>query len=456
MKSFLLPVKVIILSVLFSACNPSDPIVEASDIDKELENQLATSSGGLGKSYYILPESDDFANIPQDPLNPITKEKVVLGQLLFHETGIGQNPKNRLGMNTYSCASCHHAKAGFQACMPQGMGEGGSGFGQQGEMRNVHSGYQDIDVDVQPIRTPSAMNMAYQTNILWNGQFGGTHLNLGTEANWLGNGHPTGVNKMGFEGVETQAIAGREVHRLVIDKIFMEYTGNYKDLYIKAFDSLSLNDPVKLRDNGALAMAAYERTLLANESPFQQWLRGNYGALTEEEKKGALLFFGKAGCTDCHNGPALANMEFYALGMEDLHNGTFGNNRVINVNPADPTHKGRGGFTKRPEDMYKFKVPQLYNLKDSPFYGHGASFSTVKEVIEYKNAGVKENVNVPDSQLASQFKPLNLTDEEINSLTLFIENSLRDPNLERYTPSRLPSGLAFPNNDSQTIIDLGF
>ena len=98
----------------------------------------------------------------------------------------------------------------------------------------------------------------------------------------------------------------------------------------------------------------------------------------------------------------------------------------------------------------------MYNLKDSPFYGHGASFSTVKEVIEYKNAGVKENVNVPDSQLASQFKPLNLTDEEINSLILFIENSLRDPNLERYTPSRLPSGLAFPNNDSQTIIDLGF
>ncbi|MCR9066523.1 MAG: cytochrome-c peroxidase, partial [Cytophagales bacterium] len=105
MKSFLLPVKVIILSVLFSACNPSDPIVEASDIDKELENQLATSSGGLGKSYYILPESDDFANIPQDPLNPITKEKVVLCQILFHETGIGQNPKNRLGMNTYSSAS---------------------------------------------------------------------------------------------------------------------------------------------------------------------------------------------------------------------------------------------------------------------------------------------------------------------------------------------------------------
>ncbi|WP_304234277.1 cytochrome-c peroxidase [Jiulongibacter sediminis] len=446
-----------ISSIAFlSGCSTPDPIVEANNLDLELEQQLTQSSGGIGKEYYRLPESNDFNNIPQDPKNPLSTEKVELGKFLYHETGLAQNPKNQAGMNTYSCASCHHSKAGFQAGMPQGMGEGGSGFGVHGESRHVSELYDMKDVDVQPIRTPSAMNIAYQTNVLWNGQFGGTHLNIGTEASWKDNGHPTGTNRLGFEGIETQAIAGRDVHRLVIDKIFMTNYSTYKDLYQKAFDPASLNDPVKLKNNGALAIAAYERTLLSNQAPFQMWLRGNYGAMTDDEKEGAKLFFGKGQCSTCHNGPSLANMEFHALGMTDLTTGSYGNNEVINVTDANPEHKGRGGFTGRDEDMYKFKVPQLYNLKDSPFYGHGASFTSVKEVIQYKNAAVAQNSNVPVDKLSSQFKPLGLSEVEIDQLTEFIDHALRDPNLDRYVPEQLPTGLAFPNNDNQSIIDLGF
>lgn len=450
-------VSLFVISSIFilSSCNSPDPIVEASNLDTELEQLLLQSSGGIGKSFYQLPESDDFIHIPQDPKNPLSAPKVELGKLLYHETGLGQNPKNSAGMNTYSCASCHHAKAGFQACMPQGMGEGGTGFGDHGESRNVREDYDIKDVDVQPIRTPSAMNMAYQTNILWNGQFGGTHLNIGTENAWTP-GTPKAVNEMGFEGVETQAIAGRDVHRLIIDKIFMTNYSIYENLYKEAFDPASMNDPVKLKNNGALAIAAYERTLLANQAPFQMWLKGSYGAMTDQEKEGAKLFFGKAECYACHNGPSLANMEFHALGMKNLHTGNYGTNTVINITDANPEHKGRGGFTGKEEDMYKFKVPQLYNLKDSPFYGHGASFNSIKDVIVYKNNAVAENSSVPTDKLDSKFKPLGLSETEIEQLTAFIENALRDPNLERYAPEKLPSGLAFPNNDDQSIIDLGF
>lgn len=444
-----------IVATALAACNNARNEVSGNSLDNELNAVLEKSSNGVGKTYYILPDSDDFNNIPQDPKNKLTEEKVQLGKFLFHETRLGQRPKNRLGFQSYSCASCHHAKAGFQACLPQGFGEGGSGFGIQGEGRRIAPGYSVKDVDLQPIRSPSAMNVAYQKLMLWNGQFGATDKNINTQANWTP-GTPKAVNNKGFEGVESQAIAGKDVHRLLVDRIFVENVGNYKELFIKAYGESVLNNPAELFDKGALAIASYERTVLANQAPFQQYLRGNNSAMTPIQKEGAKLFFGKANCESCHNGPSLATMEFYALGMNDLTNGTYGSNAVIGVNPNGSHTKGRAGFTGKAADMYKYKVPQLYNLKDSPFYGHGASFTSVREVVAYKNEGVKQNPNVANAELSGGFKPLGLDKTEIDAITDFLENALRDPNLERYVPKRLPSGLAFPNNDTQSKTDLGF
>jgi len=66
----------------------------------------------VDKSTLILPLSTDLASIPQDPKNPLTTEKVQLGQLLFHETKLAANPKVIQGLFTYSCGTCHHAEAG--------------------------------------------------------------------------------------------------------------------------------------------------------------------------------------------------------------------------------------------------------------------------------------------------------------------------------------------------------
>ncbi len=116
---------------------------------------------------------------------------------------------------------------------------------------------------------------------------------------------------------------------------------------------------------------------------------------------------------------------------------------------------GRASFTGQPEDNYKFKVPTIYNLKDNAFYGHGGSFRTIRELVEYKNDGVKENAAVPDGQLAEQFGAISLTETEITQLVDFIKNALYDPNLIRYVPSEVPSGNCIPNNDPQSRIDLG-
>ncbi len=221
------------------------------------------------------------------------------------------------------------------------------------------------------------------------------------------------MNKFGYEGVETQAIVGEEVHRLLIDRIFMSRFSQYKTLYIQAYDNASFEDVNLLKLNGSLAMAAYERTLMANEAPFQQLLRGNINTMSDSEKEGAKLFFGKANCTSCHNGPSLANMEFHALRMNDLKIGNYGNMEIRNVATNNVEHKGRGGFTSKAEYMYKFKVPELNNLKDSPFYGQGSSFYSIDDIIKYKIKALAENKNVSTSKLSQSFKPLNLTDAEI-------------------------------------------
>ena len=112
-------------------------------------------------------------------------------------------------------------------------------------------------------------------------------------------------------------------------------------------------------------------------------------------------------------------------------------------------------FTKSTEDNYKFKVPQLYNVKDFGFYFHGASKTSVHDVVEYFNNGQGENPNVPNSKLSSFFHPLRLNATEVNELTDFLENALRDPDLERYLPTNVMSGNCFPNNDPLSKDDMG-
>lgn len=434
--------KILILAVaaLFvSACN--DYEVPQSPEYLQMMDLLAEKSITGDVAGLRLPKSYELSKLPQDPNNPLTKEKVELGKLLFHETGLAINPENTISMNTYSCASCHHAGAGFQSGTRQGMGDGGESFGANGEMRKKNVDCPEDKVDVQPLKSPSILNIGYQTNLLWNGQFGAGFVNRGTEANWK-DGTPLAVNKLGYEGTEVQAIAGFTVHRLGVN-IDLLNKEPYKSLFQNAFPSIDITtvSEDKAKEIIGLAIAAYERTVVSDLAPFQQYISGDESSLANEELEGMKLFFGKAECYTCHNGPALNSMKFYALGMNDLAGAD-----IIDLKDANAA-KGRGGFTKNPTDDYKFKVPQLYNLKDAAFYGHGATFNSIEELIAYKNTGVAENAKVPASQLAPGFKPLNLSKEEIEQLVAFIENGLSDPDLRRYEPIYLPSGNCFPNND---------
>jgi len=426
-----------------------DPYV---NLDNELESLLSQRAQTGSYEFFILPQSNDFAALPnQDVKNPVTQAKADLGKLLFFETGLALEPKYPISKIAYSCSSCHVPQRSFTAGRFQGIADGALGFGISGELRSKNPLYSGEEVDAQGARPLPVINTTYVTNALWAGTFGSFHVNEGTESVWRKD-TLIEINLKGLEGLEANNERALIVHRQVVNKAVTDSLG-----YTALFDAAFPDIPVKeryTRQVAAFAIAAYFRTILTNEAPFQRWLKNEKNALSEQQKKGALLFFGKAGCSDCHDSPSLNKQPhgFFALGVKNLNQGK---NLVFRTGPNDRRNLGRGGFTYQEKDMFKFKVPQLYNMKEFGFYFHGASKTSLKEVVEYFNAGIPENPDVPAAQITALFRPLGLSTEEVDHLVDFLENGLYDPNMVRYAPTQTKSGLCFPNNDFLSRIEMG-
>lgn len=440
---------VVFMLASVAALGCSEPEFTAAPADTEERLREVIDAAG-GAASLRLPDADDLNAIPQDPRNPLTPAKVELGRLLFHETALAVNPVRPEGRGTYSCASCHNAGAGFQAGRRQAIGEGGVGFGHAGEGRTADAAYGEKQIDAPRIRTSTVLNAAWQRVMHWNGQFGAGGPNTGTEALWTPSSE-SAVNRLGYEGLESQAIAALSTHRMKdgAAAVAAAYPV-YRDLFDAAFPERSAGERVSAETAG-LAIAAYERTVVASKAPFQRWLRGDDAALTLPEKRGALVFFGKGACTTCHTGPSLASTSFHALGMGDL----AGPDVLGPDNPFSILPFGRSGFTERDEDRFRFKTPQLYNLADHVAFGHGGTFATVRDVVVYKNEAVAQSRYVSASQLSPHFQPLKLTEAEIDDLTAFLERGLYDADLQRHVPEAVPSGQCFPVNDPQSRRDLG-
>lgn len=431
------PLILLLVVLLYAACT-KDTIPTFTDSDRELRRTLQTLSPTGKLDHYVLPQSDDFASIPQDPRNPLTTEKVTLGKMLFYETGLALGSVYNAGRGTYSCATCHLPEHGFMPGSVQGIADGGLGMA---DSRTKFNSYAPEELDVQGARPLSLLNVAYVTNTTWSGKFGSTAANEGTEHLWGVDDPSTEINHSGLAALEAQNIEGLDLHRMIINKAVLDAYG-YTPLFDAAFPDLTEEERYG-KIGASFAISAYLRQLLANEAPYQQWLKGNPDALTDQQKRGAQLFYGKAVCYTCHSGPSLSHTDFYAVGVRDLYQTGL----AFNTNSADKRNLGRGGFTLEAADMFKFKIPSIYNMKNSPFYFHGSSKNDLREVVEYFNNAIPENPNVPREQLAPQFQPLNLTDAEIDDLTEFITEGLYDPNLNRYVPEEVLSGNCFPNAD---------
>lgn len=438
----------VLLGIFFIvACN-RDQIYIDTPLDQLLNAAITRASPSGSTQHFLLPEETDYASIPQDRHNPLTKEKVHLGKWLFFETGLAQVPIKSAGKKSYSCASCHVPTAGFLPGSPQGIADGGVGFGRNGETRTKMNAYREAEMDVQGLRPLSMLNVAFVKNTTWNGRFGSRDANINTADFWQ-ESDGTAVNIEGLAALETQNIEGMDLHRMEITEEILDDYG-YRPYFDKAFPDLPETERYTKRA-ASFAISAYLRSLLTNQAPFQAYLKGEKQALTEQEKKGALLFFGEARCYRCHKEANLGSNEFHAIGVKDLYE----TEKAFDTSIADPMNLGRGAFTDQQEDNFKFRVPQLYNLQNANFYFHGSSKTSIRAVIDYFNEAKSENAWVTEDRLSRQFKPLHLTTAQKEDLVAFIENGLFDPSIERYVPTTTLSGLCFPNNDVFSKIELG-
>ena len=415
---------------LLMSCT-KDKMPELIELDQEMESLIKRSSPTGNKDYYILPDENALGTIPQDQKNLLTEERVALGKLLFFETGFAMGAAKESGMGTYSCATCHIPEAGFRPGNFQGIADGGQGFGINGEDRRRHPDYIESELDVQSARPLSLANVAFVKNTFWNGQFGARGVNEDTEDVWDLR-EDTERNRLGFEAIETQNFEGIESHRYTITEELIDAYG-YREYFDNAYPEIE--ESLRYSNHaGSLALSAYIRTILTNRAPFQDWLKGNNASLTADQKRGAILFFGKANCSNCHYEENLGSLEFHALGVQDMDQIPS-----FNTSPNDRRNFGRGGFTLKEEDNFKFKVPGLYNVGDAPFYFHGASKRSLEELIDYKNLAQTENERVDQSRISEKFLPLGLTDDEKAQLIAFLREGLKDPDMSRYAPDSLLS-----------------
>ena len=440
---------------LVAACSVRDDdsangSVSNAMLSNQLKIQIETATGQSITALRI-PDSTEWDLVPQDPNNPVTAKKVKLGQLLYHDTAFSTAGFSSDQSGSWSCATCHHAAAGFKAGIAQGIGEGGVGFGVDGSSRvlspmfdaNSESEHPK-NPDIQPFASPTILNTAYQDVMLWNGQFGNSENGIVNsvipDGILMTPDTPKESNNLGLAGLEIQAIAGQGVHRLDIteDSIILS-NDTYSNLYTSAFADSS----EEVRVNAGKAIAAFERTVLANKAPFQKWIRGDVHAMSDAELRGGIVFFGKANCSDCHQGPALSSKlgasaedVFMAVGFADFDSDE---DERVHGTVSEADRNGRGGFSGVESDNAKFKVPQLYNLADANVFGHGASFASIREVLHYKNEALAQKGSV-QHLLDHRFNPLQLSEVEIDDLEAFLNSGLYDPNLMRYQPSSVPSG----------------
>ena len=177
----------------------------------------------------------------------------------------------------------------------------------------------------------------------------------------------------------------------------------YKQLFLTVFNELP--NAVNL----AKALAAFERTLETSNSAWDNYAKGDKKAVNAAVLRGRKIFNSKGKCFDCHSGTDFTNDEFRNIGL---------------YNANELNDKGRADFTRKNEDVGKFKVPGLRNVGVTAPYMHNGMFKTLKEVLAYYNnptAVVSGSLNT-DSLLT---EPLNLTKTELDDLEAFL-NALTD------------------------------
>ena len=288
---------------------------------------------------------------------------------------------------------------------------------------------------------------------------------------------PGGLNPFNHPAPENVGLLLFDAHRLLEDQSSkLETFGTYRKLFRDAFPDEAAQAPncvpetppaagacnPLINDITALrAAATLLRTTVTRNTPWDRFIAGSNGALTANQRRGAKLFFtpadqGGAGCYGCHSGPMLNKQvndpDVTGVGAfveENFYNLGIGDHPVQALNRAarnDPSFRdvGRKEVTLRDSDAFKFRVLTLRQLKDARLFMHNGSFTSVKQVVQYFNAGVPQDPDAAAAPtLTSRFthprgagsaRGLGLSEGQVDDLADFLENGLYDPAFAKFDP----------------------
>ncbi len=337
--------------------------------------------GGLKKEYPALV-------VPADNPAPTDKQdaRVELGRLLFFDPILS-------GANDVSCATCHHPDLGFADARGLSMGKGGKGLGAE-----------RAGGDVIRRGAPTIWNATFNHKQFWDGR---------------------------AETLEEQAkgpITNEHEMAENADNLVKELKGlpDYAQKFDQAFNGKD-GAGVTL-DNVVKAIASFERTLTANNAPFDKFVAGDRGALTAAQKRGFNLFrSGKTRCFECHGVPTFANRDFKIVGVPEL--------------AGQEKDFGRFDVTKGEGNKFAFKVPTLRNVALNAPYMHNGRFATLEEVIDFYAAGGGPGVGNPVPHLDDKMRSYTISKEEKGDLIAFLSSLTDESNLPAF-PDKVPSGFA--------------
>lgn len=279
--------------------------------------------------------------------DPPSQELVLLGKTLFFD--------NRLSLNdNQSCATCHNPDLGFGEGVKAALGTMGKPVGRN---------------------TPHLYNLAWNVTFFWDGR---------------------------ASSLEEQALGPIEAEgEMNLPLAKLEKKLDAVPYYNRVFNLLFPEEGVT-RGNIGKAIAAYERTLIIKNTPFDRYIQGDVAAISDSAIRGLKLFEGKGNCAVCHMGPNLTDNGFHNIGID---NGDIGRDKI------------QKGVTNKAA----FKTPGLRNVLLTAPYMHDGSLGSLEEVLKHYNVG-----GLPAKNLDPLMKPLGLTDQEIFDIIAFM-GSLTEP-----------------------------
>jgi cytochrome c peroxidase len=326
-----------------------------------------------------LNESVRRKRIPEK--NPMSARKVALGRALFFD--------KRLSVDgTVSCASCHDPAFAFTDSRVLA-----AGAGDKSGTRN----------------TPTILNAVFSETLFWDGRASSLE-----------------------EQVKHPLLSSFEMG-MAIDDVTSRLAAipEYRRQFKQVFNSAGITI-----DTIAKAIAAYERTLLSGNSPFDRFITGNSNAITDAQKRGWELFKGKAKCIECHThtetNPLFTDFKFHNTGvaatdtlfdklLQSPGKSASETTATLMAHAEGFSELGRFTVTRQKADIGAFKTPTLRDVELTSPYMHNGSLKTLIDVVQFYNRG-----GIANSHLDKLMHPLNLNDAEVNDLVEFMRSLTSD------------------------------